>query len=306
VEYLKGIGVVQGYSDGTFRPNQSVKRAEAVKLIVAPLVSTETLTGATGNAFGDIAADAWFRPYVEVARGQMGIVDGPPKATVFHGERTVTLVEFLKMFLTAQRAKIDVFSDVPLPLARDVMNPQEWYFPYMRAALAYTMVTVDTSGNLSPARQLTRADVAKLTYYFMMYRDSRRTQAALGLTETEIVNTLNSLEALDTTGAELASARALVAARGAMNIRGTETIVQAALKTAQSFRSLVRGYRAGQEGNLEETLRLAGEAWQLAEDAKQVEPSLASVSEQVQGLAKSLADSARATQAAGTSSAAAQ
>src|SRR3989344_8997908 len=41
VEYLKSTGVLQGYADGTFRPDAKVNRAEATKIIVAPRVTAE-------------------------------------------------------------------------------------------------------------------------------------------------------------------------------------------------------------------------------------------------------------------------
>lgn len=37
INYLERTGIIQGYSDNTFRPEQTVVRAEAVKIIFAPL-----------------------------------------------------------------------------------------------------------------------------------------------------------------------------------------------------------------------------------------------------------------------------
>src|SRR5690606_5789337 len=33
VEYLKGKGVIKGYEDGTFKPEQTINRAEALKIL---------------------------------------------------------------------------------------------------------------------------------------------------------------------------------------------------------------------------------------------------------------------------------
>ncbi len=55
--------IVQGYSDGTFRPNQSISRAEALSIIFKAF------------NFFDVPAKSWFAPYV--AKGyQEGIIKG--------------------------------------------------------------------------------------------------------------------------------------------------------------------------------------------------------------------------------------
>ena len=43
VEYLKSANIVSGYPDGTFQPNRPVNRAEALKLILGPVVPAEGL-----------------------------------------------------------------------------------------------------------------------------------------------------------------------------------------------------------------------------------------------------------------------
>lgn len=294
VEYLKSQGFVAGYPDGTYKPDQKVNRAEAAKFLVAPLVKAEILSQVTSSVYTDIPAGAWFIPYVEAARQLLGIIDGPPKATAFRGTDPVKKVEFLKMLELANKVDPNSYGEIRLPLATDVTNPDEWFYPYVRFALTSSMIMVSAEGSLTPAAELTRGDTALLLYRFLMYQQGRRAQALLSESETEIVNTLNALEQNDIDKAEMASARALLAARGALTSHPEDPLVKAALKITESFRSLVRGYRAGVNGNLNEVVRLAGEAWNLAETAKSLKADLATVAEQVQKLAKGMADEARA------------
>ena len=43
VEFLKAGGIISGFSNGTFRPDQKVNRAEALKLIISPLIKPEQI-----------------------------------------------------------------------------------------------------------------------------------------------------------------------------------------------------------------------------------------------------------------------
>jgi hypothetical protein len=296
IEFLKEKGILQGYADGTFRPKQEVKRSEAVKIIVSTKVSPEDIAAVTGNQYADIAADAWYRPYVEAARGQLAFIDGPPKATEFHGERAVTRAEFLKMLFKAQGISTDAYSELQMPLSADVTDATAWYYPAMRFALSASMISVDTQGALGPGAPLTRAEVADLIYRLAMYQSGRRTQALLSEEESDLINVLQMLDQKHLDQAGFASGRALIASRGALASKPTAPIVQGAVKTAEAFRALVRGYDAGVSGDLTAVLSSAKDAWTLADKARQLSPALDALATQVQTISKQMADQARVLQ----------
>lgn len=64
VDYLKSYGIVSGYSDGTFKPENNITRAEFVKMIVSAL---ELETGNYTEGFSDVSGSDWFAPYVALA-----------------------------------------------------------------------------------------------------------------------------------------------------------------------------------------------------------------------------------------------
>jgi hypothetical protein len=244
----------------------------------------------------DINNDDWYKPYVELARAS-GIVDGPPKKEKFNGGNSVIKVEFMKMVQEAFGADPQTsFSEIKIPLSQDVTNTDEWYYPYMRYGITSSMIMISGDGMLSPAKELTRAETAVILYRYIMYENNRRTQALLSEAESEILITLAFLEQNDIVEAEYSSARALLAARGAHAARPDEGVVQGAVKITEGFRSLVRGYRAGVSKNFDETIRLAGESWNLAELARKKDGDLSSIADQVQTISKAMADSARAQQ----------
>ncbi|MDD5041878.1 MAG: S-layer homology domain-containing protein [Candidatus Peribacteraceae bacterium] len=64
--YAKEQGWVNGYPDGTFRPEQTVSKVEAIKMVVTSQGYTVT-TGTEAGAFQDVDTSAWYAPYVQVA-----------------------------------------------------------------------------------------------------------------------------------------------------------------------------------------------------------------------------------------------
>jgi len=59
----KDAGFVNGYPDGTFRPDQEITRAELAKVITLAFGLTE----ATEYTYNDISAEAWYVPYLATA-----------------------------------------------------------------------------------------------------------------------------------------------------------------------------------------------------------------------------------------------
>jgi hypothetical protein len=72
-------GWVRGYEDGTFRPNQSVTRAEAVTIlnrVLARGANRENLNQLTIDQFSDNQSDAWYYyEIIEAANGHASVGD---------------------------------------------------------------------------------------------------------------------------------------------------------------------------------------------------------------------------------------
>ncbi len=308
IEHLKSIGVLQGYPDPkalgaplrggdpsgrTFQPDRTVNRAEATKIIVAPRATADALATFTTSPFMDVPEGVWYLPYAEMGRQVFGFLDGPPKRMKFEGERGVQKVEFLKMLLTTYQVDTSAFSEITLPLARDVTDANAWYYPHLRYSLTASMTMVGNDGLLSPAKPLTRGEVALLLYRFLMYRENRRTQALLSEAEQEIVRILDALGKNDILQAEYASARALLASRGAHASRPDTPLVKAALKVTEAFRTLVRAYRAGLNKDFNMVIELTKQAWTLSNQALEYSADMGPIVEQLQASAHAMAESAR-------------
>lgn len=89
ISTLNGMGILNGYDDGTFRPDNCITRAELTKIAV----SFSTAAGLSGKAasFADVAADAWYGSCVASAQ-ELGLVNGYEDGT-FHPDSFVTRAE---------------------------------------------------------------------------------------------------------------------------------------------------------------------------------------------------------------------
>jgi len=107
VEYVisaYNIGVIDGYPDGTFRPDREINRAEALKIIfLLAHDDPEILTGEElldyydlpSNPFLDVDIGAWYAPYIMCAYTN-GIVSGYGDG-YFRPEQQITLGEMAKI-----------------------------------------------------------------------------------------------------------------------------------------------------------------------------------------------------------------
>ena len=102
VDMLSSLGVIQGYDDGSFKPNTTVTRAQMAKMIFT------IMNGGNDNAnayaslptkFTDLPTAAWAQGYVRYLQNT-GIIAGK-SATKFAPNDTVTGLEAAKMVLVA-------------------------------------------------------------------------------------------------------------------------------------------------------------------------------------------------------------
>lgn len=100
VARLVAFGVLDGYKDGTYRPEQDVTRAEFAKILVEALGIGKAAEAAKGKVtFKDVPASHWASGYVNTASGE-GLLKGFPDGT-FKPEDQVTYAEALTMLVRA-------------------------------------------------------------------------------------------------------------------------------------------------------------------------------------------------------------
>ncbi len=101
VDYLMGLGVIAGYPDGTYKPEATITRAEAAKILVVMKYGDTTLADLLKGAspFVDVPGDHWASGFIALAKNA-NIVNGYPDGT-FKPSNPVTYAEFAKMLCEA-------------------------------------------------------------------------------------------------------------------------------------------------------------------------------------------------------------
>lgn len=100
VDVLSAIGILNGYTDGSFRPTNTIARAEMAKMVAVLANAGDEIADLYAGAckFADMTGDAvWAKSYVAYCN-QMGIVAGR-NATTFDPYGKVTGIETAKMLL---------------------------------------------------------------------------------------------------------------------------------------------------------------------------------------------------------------
>jgi hypothetical protein len=297
VAFLHTRGLIQGYDDGTFRVDQQVDRAAALKIALAGRVVQEDVEGRLNPGFSDIPAGAWYEGYVARAV-ELGIIDGPQQTTVFGGNRSITRAEFLKLLLRGQQMDPQVYGDVLLPLAPDTSDSSAWFYPYARSALAMGVIDADADGMLHPEATMTRGDVAQALHAVLLFAANQSVQTLLSTAEGELADSLlPHLNASELPLATMAYARALVMVRGALTLYPDNPIVLGAMKITEGFGSLVHAYDAGISGRTDDVITFSGTAYTLSEEAKALIPSMDILVASMQSIAHAMAEEARVVRA---------
>jgi len=144
---LRTTGVIQGFPDGTFRPDIEVSRAEALKMM---LLGSTITTGAVGSdPFPDVPRDEWYAPFVAAAK-ERKILQGTQAGT-FEPERTVNQAEALKIIL--------LLNEIPLKAAKS----EEWFAPVYEQAKERSLLN---GSAVNPGAALTRGELAQIMYLF--------------------------------------------------------------------------------------------------------------------------------------------
>lgn len=99
IESLRLMGALDGYPDGTFRPEGNLTRAQFCKIAVYAMNGENELgLYQTITVFPDVKSSHWAAPYVNMAAKGKGIIAGYPDGS-FHPEETVTAGQAVTILL---------------------------------------------------------------------------------------------------------------------------------------------------------------------------------------------------------------
>lgn len=174
IHYVQEEGIVSGYPDGTFRPEQEINRAEFTKIIVGSAYEIHNTTETTEQLFRDVKGKEWFAPYIEKAVDE-GIVEGysqsdslPRTAVPFYPTFRINYAEAAKIIVLANR----------ITLEQSAGNDPWWK--------AYTEVLRSQNAlptHWEPTKPLTRGEMAEIIYRLQTKKTSTQPEAAQSLSK---------------------------------------------------------------------------------------------------------------------------
>ncbi len=225
-------GYIDGYEDGTFKPNKQLTNAEAASILAKALGATdETLSAQTSTSYTDIDEDDWFFGAVAYLES-IGILKPAAKAKFLPDELS-TRNSFTGMLLsalsgdteaeTANPKKIPASTETgPLTRAEAVSNINallrgavstttgslafksifsdvgagQWFFPDIAFASARAVLYKDALGNTAVADTptISTEDAASAEISDALFKDGEKYVAALDTTTDERIRQIRSTE----------------------------------------------------------------------------------------------------------------
>jgi len=165
IDYLYNEGVVEGYGGGVYAPNNTINRAELMKVLVVSQ-GIEPDPAVYQNCFPDVKTQ-WFAPYICYAKEQ-GWVAGYSDGT-FKPDQKITRVEAIKVILEALFEGLEEGEVLAGQTTLDI-DTDQWYGKYFifadnRDLLDKQHVTVDGEGYYYlPGENISRKEVAESIY----------------------------------------------------------------------------------------------------------------------------------------------
>ncbi len=166
ISHLSDLGVIDGYPDGSFQPERTINRAEAVKLLIASIKPDYFIQEATrdfyenniSSSFYDVYLNEWFGPHVTLAH-QYGIVEGYPDGS-FRPGNSINFAEGLKVIIEAYGVDVQRvrFNYHPLLYVQN----GDWFARYFN--YAYNKNLINRDKFYHPAQQMTRGEFAEILY----------------------------------------------------------------------------------------------------------------------------------------------
>ncbi|HEU4963845.1 MAG TPA: S-layer homology domain-containing protein [Bacilli bacterium] len=163
IELLANKGILTGYGDGSFRPNQTVTRAEIVTMLTRAL-GVSGYEAQTSKSFTDVEASDWYSQVIREAVG-VGLVNGDPKGT-FRPNDKITRQEAAVLFSNGLQLLADRVGQVDAPQKSlpftDAATLPKWAQGAVSEAYGHGLISGYANGTFLGERQITRAEVASM------------------------------------------------------------------------------------------------------------------------------------------------
>lgn len=156
INYVQEIGIVNGYPDGSFQPEQNINRAEFLKIIIEASFDQESIQTCIGMSskpgwtymyLKDVPINSWFAKYVCLAMNE-NIIEGYNDDT-FKPEQNISFTEAAKIISNSFAMKDELIDETP------------WYKPFVKYLEKNSAIPITI---YSFNKKLTRGEMAEIIY----------------------------------------------------------------------------------------------------------------------------------------------
>ena len=165
VDFLYNADITTGYSDGTFRPNQNISRAQFAVMLYRYLKLDESKYASVNLPFADLGSiPAYAIPAVKALYTE-GVITGSEKngKLYFNPDSALTRAQAAAMIGRTQ-AKGYALADLTFS---DSASIPAYAAYYIRAMVGQGVISGYSDGTFKPHSNITRGQMAKILYNLM-------------------------------------------------------------------------------------------------------------------------------------------
>ncbi|MDD5213512.1 MAG: peptidoglycan DD-metalloendopeptidase family protein [Candidatus Gracilibacteria bacterium] len=158
IKYYKDKGLIAGYSDNNFYPNNEISRIESLKILLnsysyLPINDKDSV-------FADVDKFSWGNSYIQRAIS-ISLLD--TRNNSFYPDRTINRVEVLKLITKLSNIDLSTYAAKNYEI-KDVLKTQ-WEYPYVVFAIDNNLFSLD-NGNFYTSKTVSRGELVDLMYKF--------------------------------------------------------------------------------------------------------------------------------------------
>ncbi|WP_187445790.1 Ig-like domain-containing protein [Bacillus infantis] len=179
VSSLSERGIIKGYGNGIFKPEESVTRAQAAKMLALALnLRTDHVKD---PGFKDVSKNNWAYRYI-AALAERGIIKG--YGDQYKPNEPITRAQMAKIIALGYK-----FKESPLKDKRfQDVNPTDWYAGYLQPLIEKGITNGTTAKTYSPNETVSRGQMAAFIYRSeLAAKPLQITAAVSGITDHNVV-----------------------------------------------------------------------------------------------------------------------
>ncbi len=160
IMYLTSKNVINGYNDGTFKPNGTITNAEFIKLVVmAALPDWISISDAESSL------NHWAGPYIWIAE-RYGVINAG-SVNLSNMDKPITRIEMVRIITKADLLmKGNSLATSEKVKFKDVLALSNNDLLYLKHACSKNLITGYSDNTFKPYNNMTRAEAATMIYRF--------------------------------------------------------------------------------------------------------------------------------------------